>query len=123
MLVTTFSTVFMMYALIHSPNDPTMLGILLFITGILLNLGYSSFMVYPMGLATKQTFPVAVSVINTGGQLGGAAAPLIAGILLDNYSWDAVFIFLAVSTLLSLLVLLTISEPVEDPLNEQPVKS
>lgn len=117
MMVTAFSTTFMMYALIHSPNDSFLLAILLFATGFMLNLGYSSFMVYPMGLTTKKTFPIAVSVVNTGGQLGGACAPLITGILLDAFSWDAVFIFLSISSFISLLVLSTITEPVDDPLN------
>lgn len=114
MMVTAFSTTFMMVALIHSPNDPAFLALLLFTTGVLLNLGYSSFMVYPMGLTTKETFPIAVSVINTGGQIGGACAPLITGMLLDAYSWDAVFIFLSISSLISLIVISTITEPVED---------
>jgi sugar phosphate permease len=50
------------------------------------------------------------------GQLGGAAAPLIAGMLLDKYSWDAVWLFWAISCLLCLMVLVTIREPVDDPL-------
>ena len=120
MMVTAFSTVFMMYALIHSPNDPYMLALLMFVTGILLNLGYSAFMVYPMALTNKQTYPIAMSVVNTGGQLGGACGPLITGMILDMYNWDAVFVFLAVCSLLCLLVLCTITEPVEDPLNSQP---
>ena len=50
------------------------------------------------------------------GQLGGAAAPLITGLLLDKFSWDAVWIYLSISCLLCLLVLFTIKEPVDDPL-------
>jgi sugar phosphate permease len=68
-------------------------------------------MVYPMALATKKTFPVASAVVNMGGQLGGAATPFLTGLLLDSYGWDQVFLFMAVSSLLSFLVLLTISEP------------
>jgi ACS family glucarate transporter-like MFS transporter len=117
MMITSLSTTFMMYSLINAPNDPVFLGTLLFVTGILLNLGFSAYMVYPMGLTTKKTFPIAGSVINTGGQLGGACAPLITGMILDAYNWDAVFMFLAASSFVSLLVISTISEPVEDPLN------
>jgi len=116
-MVSSLSTVFMMYALINAPNEPILLGTLLFVTGILMNFGFSAYMVYPMGLTTKKTFPIAGSVINTGGQLGGACAPLIAGMILDAYSWDAVFMFLAASSLASLLLISTITEPVEDPLN------
>jgi sugar phosphate permease len=117
MMMTSLSTTFMMYALTNAPNDPIFLGSLLFLTGILLNVGFSAYMVYPMGLTTKKTFPIASSIINTGGQLGGACAPLITGMILDAYSWDAVFIFLAASSFISLLVVLTITEPVEEPLN------
>ncbi|MDR3561762.1 MAG: MFS transporter, partial [Negativicutes bacterium] len=121
MLITAVSTVFMMYALTFSPNDPVLLAILLFITGLLLNVGYSSFMVYPMGLTTKKTYPIAMAVVNTGGQAGGACAPLITGMILDAYSWDVVFMFLAACSALCVLVLLTITEPVEDPVGAEPV--
>jgi sugar phosphate permease len=117
MMMSSLSTAFMMYALISAPNDPFFLGTLLFMTGILMNFGFSAYMVYPMGLTTKKTFPIAGSVINTGGQLGGACAPLITGMILDAYSWDAVFMFLAASSFMSLLIISTITEPVEDPLN------
>lgn len=116
MLVTSLSTAGMMYALINSPNDPVLLGLLMFVTGILLNLGFSAFMVYPMGFTTKETFPIASSIVNTGGQLGGACAPLVTGMLLDAYNWDAVFIFLAISSFITFLILFTITEPVEDPI-------
>jgi len=115
MMTTSIATACTMYALINAPNDPIFLGMLLFLTGILLNLGYSTYMVYPMGLTTKKTFPIACSVVNTGGQLGGACAPLITGMILDAYSWDAVWMFLATISFISLFVLLTITEPVEDP--------
>lgn len=112
-LVSTVSTVFMMYALIHAPNEPVTLAILLFLTGFLLNVGYSSFTVYPAGLTTKDAYPLAVSVVNTGGQAGGALFPFVTGLLLDAYSWDAVFLFLGASSLLALAVMLLVVEPVE----------
>ncbi|TXN76396.1 MFS transporter [Methylobacterium sp. WL18] len=112
-LISTVSTVFMMYALIHAPNEPVTLAILLFLTGFLLNVGYSSFTVYPAGLTTKDAYPLAVSVVNTGGQAGGALFPFVTGLLLDAYSWDAVFLFLGASSLLALAVMLLVVEPVE----------
>jgi len=54
-------------------------------------------------------------VVNTAGQAGGAMAPLIAGILLDSYSWTAVFIFLGICSLASLVFVLSISEPADAP--------
>lgn len=85
---------------------------MLFLTGTLISIGYSSYMVYPMGLATKKTFPIASSIVNMGGQLGGAAAPFLVGLLLDSYGWSQVFLFLAIGSFASFLVLLTIAEPV-----------
>ncbi len=116
MMITAFTTIFMMYSLISAPNDPYILSALLFMVGFMLNLGYSAYMVYSMGLTTKKSFPIACSVVNMFGQLGGAVAPLLTGMLLDKYSWDAVWIFLAVCSLLCLMTLFTIKEPVDDPL-------
>lgn len=116
MMVTALSTSVMMYALINSPQDATLLGLLLFVTGFLLALGYSAFMAYPMGRTTKETYPVAFSVVNTGGQLGGAGMPLFVGMILDKYNWDAVFLALAIGSFICLAIVSTIVEPVDDPL-------
>ncbi|EJN10202.1 MFS transporter [Herbaspirillum sp. YR522] len=113
MMLSALATAGMMYALINSPADPLSYGLLLFATGILLSFGYSAYMAYPMGVADKKTFPIASSVVNMGGQLGGAIAPLATGMLLDSYGWDYVFAFMAIGSLLSFVVLLTIAEPVD----------
>lgn len=115
MMVTSLSTSVMMYSLILSPQDPTLLGLLLFATGFLLALGYSAFMAYPMGRVDKATYPVAFSFVNTGGQLGGAAMPLIVGMILDKYNWDAVFLALAIGSFICLAIVSTIVEPVDNP--------
>ncbi|ASV39742.1 MFS transporter [Pseudomonas sp. NS1(2017)] len=112
MMLSALATVGTMYALINSPNDPTLYAALLFLTGTLISIGYSSYMVYPMGLATKKTFPIASSIVNMGGQLGGAAAPFLVGLLLDSYGWSQVFLFMAIGSFASFVVLLTIAEPV-----------
>jgi len=81
-------------------------------------------MVYPMGRTNKESYPVAFGIVNTGGQLGGAGAPLLVGMILDAFNWDAVFLALAFGSLICLAVVLTIIEPVEDPLerpNSQPL--
>ncbi|MCA1326365.1 MFS transporter [Herbaspirillum sp. alder98] len=113
MMLSALATAGMMYALINSPADPLSYGLLLFATGILLSFGYSAYMAYPMGVADKKTFPIASSVVNMGGQLGGAIAPLATGMLLDSYGWDYVFAFMAIGSLMSFIVLLTIAEPVD----------
>lgn len=114
MMLSALATAGMMYALINSPAEPFSYGLLLFATGVLLSFGYSAYMAYPMGIADKKTFPIASSVVNMGGQIGGAIAPLATGMLLDNYGWDYVFAFMAIGSLMSFFVLFTIAEPVTD---------
>jgi MFS transporter, ACS family, glucarate transporter len=112
MLLSALSTAVMMVALISSPASPIAYGWLLFFTGVLLSFGYSGYMVYSMGFASQRTFPVASSIVNMGGQLGGAAAPFLAGVLLDAHGWSYVFAFMAISSVLSLLIVVTIVEPI-----------
>ncbi|MBU2699990.1 sugar phosphate permease [Sporomusaceae bacterium BoRhaA] len=114
MLVSTLSTAIMMLLLINSPADARLLGIMLFFTGFLLNLGFSAFTAYPMGLTTKKTFPIAIAVVNSGGHLGSVFSPMFAGFLLDKFNYGAVFSFFALCAALSLLVILTVDEPIQE---------
>jgi len=118
MMFTALATSFMMYSLVYAPNDATMLGLLLFLAGLVLSLGYSAYSVYPMGATTKEAYPMAYGVVNMGGQLGGAIAPLVVGIILDSYNWNTVFMFLAASSILSLLIVATMDEPINDTTKE-----
>ncbi|HCF4815073.1 TPA: MFS transporter [Pseudomonas aeruginosa] len=113
MLISAFFTTIMMVILVNSPADPFLYGSLLLLTGILLNIGYSTYMVYPMGMTSRKVYPMASAMVNTLGQLGGACAPLIAGLLLDNYSWSYVWVFLAVCSVLCFITILTIREPAQ----------
>lgn len=113
MLLSAIATVGMMIFLINSPANPTIFALLLFMTGVLLSIGFSAYMVYPMPIIAKEKFPVANAIVNMGGQLGGAAAPFVAGLLLDSLGWDYVFAFMAISSLLTFIILLTISEPLK----------
>lgn len=113
MIISTVSTIAMMYLLVYAPNDPATLAVILFLTGTLLSLGYSAFGIYPSGMTTKKVFPVATALINTGGQLGGAAIPFAVGVVLDRASWDAVFLFLSCCSLVALLLLLSVVEPLD----------
>ncbi|MDN2622051.1 MFS transporter [Klebsiella quasipneumoniae] len=101
----------MMGFMLTGPQGKLALGVILFSIGFLLSLGYSAYSVYAMGRASKDCYPVAYSIINTGGQIGAVCMPLIVGILLDKYDWNAVFISLSVAALVCLLVVLTIKEP------------
>lgn len=112
MLLSALGTSLMMYLLINSPADPLSYGLLLMLTGIVLSLGFSSYMTYPMALASKATFPVANSIVNMIGQLGAAATPFLTGLLLDSYGWNYVFSYLAIGSFISFVLLLTIAEPI-----------
>jgi len=111
MLITSASTVVMMVALLNSPTEPVLLAGLFLLAGIMLNIGFSTFLVYPMSLASKDKVPFAASIINTCGSLGGAFAPFVVGLILDQYSWDYVFAFLAILSCLTFFILLTMIEP------------
>ena len=113
MMLSAVATAVMMYSLINSPADPIIYAVLLLLTGILLSIGFSAYMAYPMAFIAKEKFPVANAIVNMGGQLGGAAAPFIAGLLLDKMGWDYVFGFMSLIAGLTFLVLLTITEPLK----------
>ncbi|MEH7098400.1 MFS transporter [Neobacillus vireti] len=111
MLLTAVTTVIMMYSLLFAPNNSFVLGALLLVTGIMLNIGYSTFLVYPMGIASKDKVSFAASIVNTAGSLGGAFAPFLIGVLLDKFDWNIVFLFFAGSALLTLFIVFSMIEP------------
>lgn len=119
MIVSAIATSFTMYALVYAPQDMFLLALLLFTTGFLLSLGYSAFAAYPMSRADKVTYPVAFSVVNTGGQLGGFFFPLLVGMILDKFDWNMVFLALACGSFLCLLAVLSVIEPVDQPLHQE----
>ncbi|MBS7846474.1 MFS transporter [Pseudomonas fluorescens] len=114
MLVSAIGTSVMMYLLINSPAEPLSYGLLLMLTGVVLSLGFSSYMSYPMGLVSKTSFPIANAIVNMVGQLGAAATPFLTGLLLDTYGWSYVFILLGIGSFTSFVLLLTIAEPIPD---------
>lgn len=103
-----------MLCLLYMPANPALCALLLFMTGLLLSIGFSAYMVYPMSFVAKDKFPVANAIVNMRGQLGGAATPFIAGLILDHYGWNTVFLFMAGISLLTFLVVVTIDEPMEN---------
>ncbi|SFL86076.1 MFS transporter [Pelosinus propionicus] len=112
MMLGAFGTIVMMVALIYAPNNALYLGLTLLLAGLMVGIGFAGYSVYPMGLASKATYPVAFGIVNTVGQIGGACAPLFVGMLLDAYSWNSVFLYMAGSGILCLIALATIDEPI-----------
>ena len=74
MLFTALFTAFMMVVLIQLPQSVPLTSLALFMTGFLLNVGWPAFTAYPMGLATGSTYPIAIALVNSGGNLGGFLA-------------------------------------------------
>jgi MFS family permease len=113
MLVSGLGTLGGMYAIIHAPT-PATLGVSMFITGILLNSSWPSYFAFPMGFTTSKTYPVAISIVLAGANVGALVSPMIGGYLLDIYkNYDVIFIFMGAAAFLSLLsALLLLDEPV-----------
>lgn len=113
MLLTALSTAVMMAVLINLPQNSTAVAISLFMVGFLLNIGWPAFTAYPMGLTTRTTYPVAISLVNSGGNLGGFFSPMIAGLLLDSFnSFNMVFVYFGVAAIIGFFVILSLDEPI-----------
>jgi sugar phosphate permease len=112
MWVTALATAAMMFVLINLPDNRPLLSCALFMAGFLLHFGWPAFTAYPMGLTTAKTYPVAVSILNAGGNMGGFFAPVVAGYLLDvRGTYDLVFLYFAACGILCWLFSCTIDEP------------
>jgi sugar phosphate permease len=111
MMLGALFTAFAMIALEHSGSNIILTGLILFLTGLAIGLGYPLFSIYPMSLTTRETYPIAYGVTNTGAALGAALFPLATGAILDHYSWSAVFLFLSASSFACLIFLFSIVEP------------
>ena len=112
MLFTAISTCIMMIFMVNVPNNQLIMALALFLTGFMLNVGWPAFTAYPMGVADKKTYPVAIALVNSGGNLGGAASPLVAGYLLDVFkSYDLVFGYFGIAAIIGFLLILSLEEP------------
>lgn len=96
----------------------TLGSLLLF--GFLVGFTPAGFMTFPIRLASRNIYPLGISVMNSGGNVGGFLAPLAAGILLDRCgNYEAVFLFLIfcgiVASGLSMLLRLPVGPPAAEP--------
>ncbi|MRE26204.1 MFS transporter, partial [Klebsiella quasipneumoniae] len=84
----------------------------LFFVGFCLNIGWPAFTAYGMAVSDTKTYPIASSIINSGGNLGGFVAPMVAGFLLDKTgSFNSVFTYFGICAALGLVVILFLDEP------------
>jgi len=120
MMLGALGTMVMTFLLIDAPDSVAYLGAALMLAGLMLGIGFAGYSAYPMGLATKATYPTAFGIVNSVGQIGGACAPLAVGLLLDSYNWTAVFLYMVGTATLCLLLLLSVVEPITD--SSEPAK-
>ena len=114
MLLTAFSTCVMMAIMVNLPDNQTALAASLFMTGFLLNVGWPAFTAYPMGVASGETYPVAIALVNSGGNLGGFFSPMIAGYILDVFNnYNLVFTYFGIAAIIGFVLILTLDEPVD----------
>lgn len=113
MFLTAGCTAVMMVVVLTVPqNTPLVVGSLV-LTGFCLNLGWPMFTAYAMGLGTAKTYPFTISIINSGGNLGGFFAPMIVGALLDasGGSYSVAFSYFVVVLVAAFFLLATLVEP------------
>ena len=112
MIITAFFAAVMIVVVINAPNNIPAIVASLIATGFFLNIGWPMFTAYPMGLTNNKTYPFAISLINSGGNLGGFFAPIIVGILLDQTSgnYSVAFSYFAIVLVIALVVIFTLVE-------------
>lgn len=69
-----------------------------------------------MNLTTRNTYLFAISLINSGGNLGGFFAPIIIGALLDafNNNYNLAFMYFVVVLVIGFALILSRKEPIQE---------
>ncbi|MBT2655252.1 MFS transporter [Bacillus sp. ISL-18] len=112
MLITALATAVMMLVVTQIPNNGTLVALSLGLAGFFLNIGWPSFTAYPMGLTTRETYPIAIGTVNSGGNLGGFFSPMIVGAILDaTGNYNLAFGFFGIMLIIGFCVILTLKEP------------
>ena len=112
MMFTAISTVVMMLIMLNIPASTWAVCVGLFFVGLCLNIGWPAFTAYGMAVSDNKTYPIASSIINSGGNLGGFVAPMAAGFLLDQTgSFNSVFTYFGICAAIGLVVILFLDEP------------
>lgn len=112
MLITAIATAIMMLVVVNIPDNGALVALSLGLAGFFLNIGWPAFTAYPMGLTTRETFPVAIATINSGGNLGGFFSPMIVGAILDaTGNYNIAFGFFGILLVLGFCIILTLKEP------------
>lgn len=112
MMFTALTTVIMMLVMLNISGDTFTICLGLFFVGLCLNIGWPAFTAYGMAVADSKTYPIAASIINSGGNLGGFVSPMVAGFLLDKTgSFNAVFTYFGICAAVGLVLICLLDEP------------
>ncbi|MDR7343086.1 sugar phosphate permease [Pantoea alhagi] len=112
MMFTAMTTVIMMLVMLNISGDTVTICLGLFFVGLCLNIGWPAFTAYGMAVADSKTYPIAASIINSGGNLGGFVSPMVAGFLLDKTgSFNAVFTYFGICAAAGLVLICLLDEP------------
>ncbi|MEH7416649.1 MFS transporter [Neobacillus drentensis] len=115
MLITAIFAAIMMFVVTNIPNNGVLIALCLGLAGFFLNIGWPAFTAYPMGLTNRDTYPVAIATVNSGGNLGGFFSPMIVGAILDaTGNYNLAFGFFGVLLVLGFIVILTLKEPIQN---------
>lgn len=113
MLLTALATAIMMVVLIRAPQNTAAVTASLMLAGFFLNIGWPCFTAYPMGITSRDTYSFAISLVNSGGNLGGFFAPIIIGALLDAFhnNYNIAFLYFVAVLILGFVLILSLKEP------------
>ncbi|HFK7186080.1 TPA: MFS transporter [Serratia odorifera] len=112
MIFTAVSTVVMMLIMLNIPASTFAVCVGLFFVGLCLNIGWPAFTAYGMAVSDAKIYPIASSIINSGGNLGGFVSPMVAGFLLDTTgSFNSVFTYFGICAAIGLVVIIFLDEP------------
>lgn len=111
MLFTAFMTLIMMIVMLNVPENTIAVAISLLLVGLMLNIGWPAFTAYPMSITDQKTYPIAISLVNSGGNLGGFVSPMMAGFLLDQTgNFNAVFTYFGICAIIGLVLIIMLDE-------------
>ncbi|MGG1573454.1 MFS transporter [Fictibacillus sp. NRS-1165] len=114
MLITATAAAVMMFVIINIPDNGALVALCLGLAGFFLNIGWPAFTAYPMGLTTRDTYPVAIATVNSGGNLGGFFSPMIVGAILDTTNnYNLAFGYFGFLLILGFLIILSLKEPIQ----------
>lgn len=115
MLITAIAAACMMFVVINIPDNGALVALSLGLAGFFLNIGWPAFTAYPMGLTNRDTYPVAIATVNSGGNLGGFFSPMIVGAILDaTGNYNIAFSFFGIMLVLGFFIILTLKEPAQN---------